>query len=536
MRSRLVYALFGVLATLVGVATGHFVASLLNPASSPVLAVGSQVIDLTPVSLKEYAIRTFGSRDKQVLIGSVMGGVLVLAAVAGLLARRRFALGAGLQLVLVAVAGFTAMNRPTAELTDLVPSVATALAGVGALWLLDRRYTLATAPAPAVVAAGALTLSAAALGGAGRLIGKARSKISDIAFPRPADPAPAFPVGIEEQYPGITPLRVKTGDFYRVDTRLDVPIVDINEWTLKIDGMVDKELELTFDDLLSMPLIERDITLTCVSNSVGGPYVGGARWIGVRLTDLLEMAGVQEGVDQMFATDVDGMTIGTPYDLVVDGRDAMLALGMNGEALPREHGYPARVVIPGLYGFISATKWVTTITMTTYADKDSYWTKRDWATDAPIKISSRIDTPKVLETIDAGDTFIGGIAWAQQNGGVATVQVQIDGGAWQDAQLGPSAGNDYWRQWHEPLSRGLQRHPEPHREGRLIAESSQVAAASAPSRQKVPHFLPTRRRTGSTFCRLGVVRAAISAESVKSGGRAAPKKGCYPTYGRHYPS
>ena len=257
------------------------------------------------------------------------------------------------------------------------------------------------------------------MGSAGRLIGNYRSRLMDIAFPKPADPAPAFPAGIEKQYPGITPLRVDTGDFYRVDTRLDVPIVNVDDWTLKIDGMVDKKLEFTFDDLLAMPLIERDITLTCVSNSVGGPYVGGARWIGVRLSDLLDMAGVKDGVDQIFSTDVDGMTIGTPYDLATDGRDAMIALGMNGEALPREHGYPARMVVPGLYGFISACKWIERITLTTYDDKDSYWTKRDWAKDAPIKISSRIDTPKVLETIDAGDTFIGGIAWAQQNGGVA---------------------------------------------------------------------------------------------------------------------
>ena len=463
MRSRLAYALFGILATLVGVAAGHLVASLLNMASSPVLAVGSQVIDLTPTPLKEYAIRQFGSNDKPVLIGSVMGGVLVLAAVAGLLARRRFALGAALQLALVAVAAFTALNRPAAELGDVVPSLATAVAGVGALWLLDRRATRVPAPAtdssePAagpsrrgvLVTAGVLTASAAVMGGAGRWIGKYRARLTDIAFPKPADPAPAFPTGIEADYPGITPLRVPTGDFYRVDTRLDVPIVDIDGWSLKIDGMVDKELELTFDDLLAMPLIERDITLTCVSNSVGGPYVGGARWIGVRLTDLLELAGVQDGVDQIFSTDVDGMTIGTPYELATDGRDAMIALGMNGAALPREHGYPARMVVPGLYGFISACKWIERITLTTYAAKDSYWTKRDWATNAPIKISSRIDTPKVLETIDAGDTFIGGIAWAQQSGGVAGVQVQIDGGAWQDAMLGPTAGNDYWRQWYLP--------------------------------------------------------------------------------------
>src|SRR4051812_24637424 len=472
MRSRLAYAMFGVLATLVGVAAGHLVASLLNPASSPVLAVGSQVIDLTPTPMKEWAIEHFGSNDKRVLIGSVMGGVLVLAAVAGLLARRRFGLGAALQLVLVAVAAFTALHRPTAGAPDVVPSLATALAGVGAPWLLGRRarnpgaqnatpltwpVTMPTSEPAAgpsrrgvLVTAGALAVTAAVMGGAGRRIAGYRARLTDIAFPRPAEPAPSFPAGIEGDFPGITPLRAKTSDFYRVDTRLDVPIVDIDSWSLKIDGMVDKEIELSFDDLLGMPLIERDITLTCVSNSVGGPYVGGARWIGVRLSDLLDMAGVKDGVDQVFSTDVDGMTIGTPYDLATDGRDAMIALGMNGEALPREHGYPARMVVPGLYGFISACKWIERITLTTYAAQDSYWTDRDWATEAPIKISSRIDTPKVLETIDAGETFIGGVAWAQQHGGVAAVQVQIDGGGWQDAELGPSAGNDYWRQWYLP--------------------------------------------------------------------------------------
>jgi DMSO/TMAO reductase YedYZ molybdopterin-dependent catalytic subunit len=464
MRGRLIFALFGVLATLVGVAAGHLVAALLDPASSPVLAVGSQVIDLTPTPMKEWAIRHFGSNDKRVLVGSVLGGVLVLAAVAGLLARRRFALGAGLQVVLVGVAAGTARNRPASEPSDVVPSLAAAVAGVGALWLLTRSDSSARPSAvPPVgaqtnrasrrgvlLAAGGLAVAAAAMGGAGRWIGRYRARLTDIAFPRPADPAPVFPTGIERDHPGITPLRVATEDFYRVDTRLDVPIVDIDGWTLKIDGMVDKEIELSFDDLLAMPLVERDITLTCVSNSVGGPYVGGARWIGVRLTDLLELAGVRDGVDQIFSTDVDGMTIGTPYELATDGRDAMIALGMNGEALPREHGYPARMVVPGLYGFISACKWIERITLTTYADQDSYWTKRDWATHAPIKISSRIDTPKVLETIDVGETFIGGIAWAQQNGGVAKVQVQIDAGPWQDAQLGPSAGNDYWRQWYLP--------------------------------------------------------------------------------------
>ena len=186
---------------------------------------------------------------------------------------------------------------------------------------------------------------------------------------RPTDPAPAFPPGLDKQVPGITPFRIKNADFYRVDTRLDTPIIDQNDWSLTIDGDVDKEITLTYDDIMAMDLIERDITLTCVSNSVGGKYVGGARWLGVRLQDLLDLAGVGTKADQIFATDVDGMTISTPLALATDGRDAMLAIGMNGEVLPREHGFPARIVIPGLYGFISATKWVTKLTLTTYDEK-----------------------------------------------------------------------------------------------------------------------------------------------------------------------
>ncbi len=477
MPRRLLYAAFGVLATLVGVAAGHLVAALLNPDSSPVLAVGSTVIDLTPTPMKEWAIRQFGSNDKPILIGSVMAGVLVLAAIAGLLARRRFRNGAALLVLLVAVAGAAAIRRPAAELVDVVPGVVSALVAVAALWWLDRSTR---APLPAeprahpmeaatpdgedvavpvsthrappsrrgvLIAMGALAATAAVMGGAGRFIGKVRAKIGDIAFPTPASAAEPLPTGLETQFDGITPLRISNQDFYRVDTRLDTPIVDIDDWTLTIDGDVDNELTFTFDELLEMPLIERDITLTCVSNSVGGPYVGGARWIGVRLTDLLEQAGVGSKADQLLSTDFDGMKIGTPLELATDGRDAMIALGMNGDPLPREHGYPARMVIPGLYGFISATKWLTKLTLTTYADEEAYWTERDWATNAPIKPSARIDTPKSLAEIPAGETIIGGVAWAQNDGGVAKVQVKIDGGAWSDAELGPEVGSVYWRQW-----------------------------------------------------------------------------------------
>lgn len=472
MRQRATYVVFGLLATIVGMAAGHLVASLLNPASSPVLAVGSTVIDLTPTSLKEWAIAQFGDKDKAILIGSVLAGVLVFAAIAGLLTRWVFAVGAGMLVFLVAVAGAAAMLRPSAEPVDLIPSIATAIVAVAALWWLDRtaqasatsRSSYPTAEQTpthgahekqkavptrrgVLIAMGVLTAAAAVMGGAGRFIGTVRSRLENINFPAAADPAATLPTGLDDQVPGITKFRIANEDFYRVDTRLDVPIVDKEGWTLVIDGDVDNELEFTFDELLDMPLIERDITLTCVSNSVGGKFVGGARWIGVRLTDLLDMAGVGDKADQILSTDFDGMTISTPLELAIDGRDAMIALGMNGEALPREHGFPARMVIPGLYGFISATKWVTKLTLTTYADDESYWTEREWATDAPIKISTRIDTPKGLEQLERGENIVGGVAWAQQKGGVAKVEVRVDGGAWGEAILGPDGGNDYWRQW-----------------------------------------------------------------------------------------
>ncbi len=464
MTSRSAYAAFGVLATLVGMGAGHLVAAFTSPASSPVLAVGSAVIDRTPVPLAQWAIRTFGTADKAILIGSVILGVLLLAGLAGVLARRRFAVGAAVLVVLVAVAAAAALTNAGAGALDAVPAVATAVAGVAALALLDRlarRVRPATTTDGATTAssgvgrrgvllgAGSMVVLAAALAGAGHLVGRLRSAPADVTLPAAAQPLPALPAGLEETYPDITPLQVPNEDFYRVDTRLDVPIVDVDDWTLTIDGDVDQEVVLTFDDIAAMELIERDITLTCVSNSVGGEFVGGARWLGVPLMTLLEMAGIENtGADQIFSTDVDGMTISTPFELATDGRDAMLAIGMNGEALPREHGFPARMVIPGLYGFISATKWIERITLTTYAEQESYWTERDWDTDAPIKISARIDTPQGLpEELAAGEVIVGGVAWAQTQGGVAKMEVSIDDGDWQEAELGPDVNNDYWRQW-----------------------------------------------------------------------------------------
>ena len=465
MRQRLQYAFFGILSALVGIAAGHLVAAFVNPASSPVLAIGSTVIDLTPTPVKEWAVARFGTADKPILVGSVSAGALLLAAVGGVLARRRFGLGALVLVGLVALTGLAAVLRPTAGPLDAVPALATALAGVGALWWLTtaasassentREESAEADPRSApsrrgvLIAAGALTAAAAAMGGVGRWVTSLRTDPSQVAIPDPTDAAGSFPQGLEAEYDGISPFRTPNEDFYRIDTRLSLPTVDIEDWTLTIDGDVDQQVTLTFDDLTEMDNIERDITLTCVSNDVGGPYVGGARWLGVRLTDVLDRAGVGSDSDQILCTDVDGMTISVPLKVATDGRDAMLAFGMNGEALPVEHGFPVRMVVPGLYGFVSACKWITRMTLTTYDAQQAYWTERDWATDAPIKISSRIDTPKSFAEIESGETFIGGVAWSQGEG-IDKVEVKIDGGDWQEAKLGPSAGVDYWRQWYHP--------------------------------------------------------------------------------------
>jgi DMSO/TMAO reductase YedYZ molybdopterin-dependent catalytic subunit len=457
--SRLRFALYGVLAALAGTGVGHLVAALTEPAASPVLAVGELVIDHTPTPVKNWAIAHFGTHDKTILVGSVLVGVLVLAGVAGLLARRSFRLGAALLAVLVAIALYAVLSRPVVHPSDAVPGIVTGLVGLAVLAGLTRadrgEPALPGTPVGAdlsrrsvLLGAAGVAAVAAASGYAGRVIAHSRQAIGNISLPKPKSPARAFPRGLDDRVPGITPFRTSTGDFYRVDTRLTLPIVEADSWSLTVDGDVTRAQTFTFDDLLSMPLIERDITLTCVSNDIGGPYVSGARWLGVRLTDLLDRAGVGGSADQILSTDVDGMTISTPLALATDRRDAMIAVGMNGGPLPRAHGFPARMVVPGLYGFISACKWITRMTLTTYDDDTAYWTDRGWATDAPIKIASRIDTPDGLH-VQAGRTFIGGVAWAQPVG-VAKVEVQIDGGPWQQATLGPSAGNDYWRQWYLP--------------------------------------------------------------------------------------
>lgn len=459
--SRLRAVLAGVLAAAAAMGLAHLVAALLDPATSPVLVIGSAVIDRTPTPLKDWAIEHFGTNDKTVLLASVVAGTVLLAAISGLLARRRLAFGIAAQLLLVAVAAVVTLQRPTGSWTDLGPALVAAIIGPLSLWWLLRLGGPTTHPVrpPSGYSSGTDTrrsfllgsgaVAAAAVGTAA--LGQKLSAATDpssLALPKARNPLPALPSGLEKSYPQLTPLRTPNGGFYRVDTALAVPSLDRDDWTLTIDGDVDKPYTIGYRDLLEMDLVERDITMTCVSNEVGGGYVGAARWLGVRTRDLLQRAGVKHPElpqAQVFSTATDGFTISTPLGALLDSRDALLAIGMNGAPLPRTHGFPARLVTPGLYGMLGSTKWVTKMRVTTYGDAKAYWTQRGWTTNGPIKPSARIDTPQSLATVK-GRTVVGGVAWAQRHG-VVKVQLKIDDDDWQDCTLGPDVGVDYWRQW-----------------------------------------------------------------------------------------
>ncbi|MER5969446.1 molybdopterin-dependent oxidoreductase [Streptomyces sp. NPDC002055] len=320
--------------------------------------------------------------------------------------------------------------------------------GGEATGVFDRRGFVVAASVAAAASAGAGLLGRR-LNASGA---RAAASRKAVALPAPASPAAPVPRGAGLGLRGLSSHLTPTKDFYRVDTALVVPKVDAESWRLRIHGKgVTRPLTLDFQDLLRRALIERRITLTCVSNEVGGPYAGNAQWIGVRLADLLREAGVRPPsrggpADQLVARSVDGMTLGSPVETVMDGRDAMLAVGMNGEPLPFAHGFPVRMVVPGLYGYVSACKWLQDLELTTFADYDPYWVKRNWAREAPVKTQSRIDTPRPLADLRPGTVRVAGVAWAQHRG-IDRVEVRVDGGAWHRARLAAEDTEDTWRQW-----------------------------------------------------------------------------------------
>jgi DMSO/TMAO reductase YedYZ molybdopterin-dependent catalytic subunit len=277
-----------------------------------------------------------------------------------------------------------------------------------------------------------------------------------ISLPRATDPAPRLARGADFGLRGLTPHVVSSDDFYRIDIALFPPRLNVDDWKLRVRGMVDKPFELTYRELLAMPLVERRVTLACVSNPVGGEYIGNATWLGVRLADVLERAGVKAGADAVQSRGADGITIGTPLAALTDGRDALLAIGMNGKPLPVKHGFPVRMVVPGLYGYVSATKWLSELEVTRFADFTAYWTQRGWAPEGPVKTGCRIDLPG--DSVKAGDVTVAGVAWAQHRG-IGKVEVRVDDGPWQTAELATEDTIDTWRQWRWtwPASRGTHR-------------------------------------------------------------------------------
>ena len=452
-------ALSGVLSAGLTFGVGQLVAGIVSPSAAPLVVVGDAVVDRVPAWLKDSAIRAFGTHDKVVLLATITVVVVLVAALAGVLARRRLAVGVGIVGVLGVVSVVAAATRPDATTLSPLPSVLGAAAGAYALTVLTRRLagpgTAGRAdggPPRRAVLLGGTAVAAAVSGGAGQLLVATRSaEISRdaVVLPPPADPAPVLPAGIDPSdaiASGLTTYATKSADFYRIDTALVVPDLRAEDWSLKVHGLVDRELTLTFDQLLAMPLRERWITLTCVSNEVGGDYVGTARWLGYPLADLLAGLGVQSGADMLYATSTDGFTLSAPLAEVTDGRDAMLVVGMNGQPLPREHGFPVRMVVPGLYGYVSACKWVTDIEVTRFAEKTAYWTDRGWAEKGPIKTASRIDVPRSFAKVRPGRVPIAGVAWAQHRG-ISAVEVRVDEGEWEPARVLPSASADTWCQW-----------------------------------------------------------------------------------------
>lgn len=455
-------AFAGIVSAAVLLAVAELLAALFARSASPILAVGSVIVDIVPRPLKELAITLFGETDKIALLAGVGLGAAVAAAVAGILQYRLRPAGA----VVLAIGGVLAtvaiLTRTGAGALAWLPPVIGTAAGVFVLMFsttkLRRWMTSAAADADTrgtdrrgfLLFTGLTAVGAVVVGVGARVLNATSSSVAaarDALRLPTARTTVTVPEGANWEVPGLTPIITPNADFYRVDTALTVPNVDPTTWRLSIEGMVDTPIELSFDDLVNMGLDEYGVTLTCVSNEVGGGLVGNAIWTGVPIRDILRMAGVQSGADMVLSESVDGYTASTPLgSLTDDNLDAIFAVAMNGEPLPFEHGFPVRMVVPGLYGYVSATKWVTKLTVTRFDQVEAYWTPRGYSAEAPIKMSSRVDTPKIGTPVTAGAITVAGMAWAQPIG-VATVEVSIDNGEWQPTTLSTPINDQSWVQW-----------------------------------------------------------------------------------------
>ena len=462
--SRGAWSLAGLVAGLAGLATSYFVAMAMTIRDSPVVAVAELSIRFTPGFLAERAIAILGHWDKPVLIVVILLVMGSLFAWAGRLSARRwwsplivYGVLAGVGTLAVALQhGSSAGNY-----LPLAVGFATWLIALSLLTEPLRRSGLKvseeTEPIPAeldstrrgfLIRAGLISATAVAVAAVGRVVGRGRRhveetrrllKITGVTEPRVPRKAR---VGLA----GVSPWQTPNDDFYLIHTAIVVPTIEPRDWLLRIHGLVDREIEISYAELLERERTEAWVTLNCVSNPVGGNLIGNAWWSGVRLADLLLEAGVRSDADAILQTSEDGWTCGTPLGAVTDDRDAILAVAMNGEPLPIDHGFPVRTIVPGLYGFVSACKWLVDIEVTRFSDIDAYWTGKGWAEQAPVKIASRIDVPGSGAEVVAGQVQVGGVAWAQHTG-ISAVEVSIDGADWQETAVSAPPTVDTWVQW-----------------------------------------------------------------------------------------
>jgi DMSO/TMAO reductase YedYZ molybdopterin-dependent catalytic subunit len=457
-RSRAELALAGVLAGAAGLAVSLAVTSLLRLRLTPPNAVAEAVVEGTPGKVALELVHLVGRWDKPLLLAGVFTGLVALSAVAGMLTARSGWLGPGVFLVMAVLAGAAVMTRPGATSVDIAPVVAGFLTWVVTLSFLTGSTRTSTDPASAaayrddlegrrafLLRAGLVVLGSLVVGLGGSLLGRRRRAV-EAARARLDLPVSSGTVPPGAQLDGLEPWRVASSEFYRIDTAVVVPTVLVDEWRLRIHGMVERELTLDFRDLLDRELTESWVTLCCVSNPVGGDLIGNAWWSGVRVADLLAEARPLPGADAVLQRSEDGWTCGTPLGVLTDDRDALLAVAMNGAPLPLEHGFPVRMVVPGLYGYVSATKWLVDLEVSRFDQFDAFWTQRGWAEHGPVRTQSRIDVPRGNHRVMAGAVRVGGVAWAQHTG-IDKVEVRLDGGPWTEVELARVPSTDTWVQW-----------------------------------------------------------------------------------------
>ena len=457
----------GLVAGFAGLATSYFVAMAMTIRDSPVVAVAEGVIRLTPGPVVEKVISVLGHRDKPFLVGVILVLVALLFVWAGRLAARAWWAPLFVFVPLAVLGAVAVSAQRGASSLDVLPVAVGFVTWLICLSLLTEPLRRAAAaegeaarpagerPGPVVrsrrsflLRGAAIAAAAVALGAAGRVVGRGRRHVEETRrlLRLPGVTSPVVPARARIGLDGISPWMTPADEFYKIDTTIVAPAIEPVDWQLRIHGMVDRELVLSYQDLLDRRFTEGWVTLNCVSNPVGGPLIGNAWWGGVRLAGLLREAGVHPDADALKQTSDDGWTCGTPLAALTDNRNAMLAIAMNGEPLPIDHGFPVRTIVPGLYGYVSACKWVVDIEVTQFSQFSAYWTERGWGERGPVKLSSRIDVPASGGELSAGTARIGGVAWAQHVG-IEAVEVALDGGDWQPAEISHPPTDDSWVQW-----------------------------------------------------------------------------------------